>query len=162
MRRTLGYPLLLFTIVSMLGLGGCKMPLSPEFRGVSDFKLNRKNEDKRFRFRIGVDVYNPNKYKVNMISYNLRVYVEDKLVGEAHEKRKQTIPKLSTETLNFSVQTNLKNVLGSLGGLVTNLLSGKEGLNMRFEGKVRARALGIGKTIPVNYTRLVKWQELRR
>ena len=150
----------IFIFVLLAG-NSCKMPIAPEFKGISEFKLNRDNEDNKRRISVGAKVYNPNKYKVKLMAYDFQIYVDDGLVGEAHEKRKQVIPKLSTEILRFSIRTDMKKVMKSLGGLLGNLFSGKRGVEMKFKGTIRARALGIGKTIPIDFKHFVEWSELR-
>lgn len=141
----------LFLATAAFLLGGCAIPKEPSFQGISKFHLNGKQSGKEPGFSIGVDLHNPNNYRLKVLQYDLRVAVNGAKVGEAHQRGKQVLLRNSTTTLQFDVATDLKQVLGGLLGVISGLLGDKKGILVKVDGTVVAKAKGIRKEVPVSF-----------
>ncbi|MEM7037248.1 MAG: LEA type 2 family protein, partial [Bacteroidota bacterium] len=148
-------PLLLLCFVILFG--ACKVPQAPQVQGFSKFRVNRKNPDRKVQFEVGLDVYNPNRYKLKILDYAVKVYVNDRQIGDATDSEKIVLPRQAGSTVDFGVRTDLKKVLGGVSGMLGGLLRGKTDLDVRVVGTVRARARGITKTVPVDFKKAVSF-----
>lgn len=138
----------------------CKRPVAPEVKGVSEFKINRDNPDRKMRLQMAVEVFNPNKYQIKLKSYDLNVFLNGKEAGRTSGKKTQVMKGNATTLLRFALESDFKKILGGIAGLAGGFFSGKKGVDFRVVGEIRARAIGIGKTIPIDFTNFVKWSEL--
>lgn len=145
-------------VMAVLGLllGGCAIPKEPTFQGISKFQLNGKQNGKEPGFSIGVDVHNPNNYRLKLLQYDLRVTVNGAKVGEAHQRGKQVLFRNSTGTIGFDISTDLKQVLGGLLGVLSGLLGEKKGVLVKVDGTVVAKAKGIRKEVPVTFEKKIE------
>ncbi|MEM0999733.1 MAG: LEA type 2 family protein [Bacteroidota bacterium] len=159
MRQTFRPWILLGLLLALVGQS-CRTPSAPELRGISKFKVNRRNAERKVQFQMGLEVYNPNRYRIKLKSYSLKIFLEDVLIGEAQDQDLQVLTKMTATTLDFAVRTDLRKVLGGIGGVAGALLTGKKGLSLRIVGNIRAKAKGIGKTVPVDYVKELPWKEM--
>lgn len=111
MKRSFIYILGLLLTFSLIT--SCEVE-QPEVKNVSHFKLNELNKDK-VSFNIDVTAYNPNNYKIKVRKSTLKLYINDKFIGNAQLTKKYAMEKMSTTTGNVPVTVLLdKNVYGSL------------------------------------------------
>lgn len=139
-----------------LTLSSCTVR-SPQFRGISDFKVNRDNPDKKVQFQVGVDFFNPNGFKLKLLRYDLDIYLNNRKVGEAHDRRNMVLKRKAQGTLKFGFRTTLKQVLAGIAGVFGGVATGKRGIDLRISGVVRAKARGIAKNVPIDFTKNVPW-----
>lgn len=139
----------------LVGLFGFTKPRSPEVRGISRIRVNRNNEEKKVQLEIGLEVFNPNPYKMKVLEYDLDVFVNGKPLGKVAERRISVMQKEDDSQVTFGVRTDLKKVLGGIGGLVggliSGLVSGEKEVDVRVKGYVKARARGIDRKVPVDF-----------
>jgi LEA14-like dessication related protein len=112
------------------------------------------------RLQVAIEVFNPNKYKIKLKSYDLKVFLNGKEAGDVYGKETQLMAANATTMLRFSLDSDLGKILGGLAGLAGGLFGGKKGVDLRVTGKLRARALGIGKTIPIDFSNFVAWKDM--
>lgn len=149
-----------FLFLSLAFAGACKRPVAPVVQGVSDFKLNRKNPDHKMRLQAAVEVFNPNKYQIKLKSYDFNIFLNGKEAGRSSGKETQIMKGNETTVLRFALESDFGKILGGIAGLAGGLFGKKKGVDLRVTGKLRARAMGIGKTIPVDINNFVAWKDI--
>lgn len=145
--------LVLLWIPVYLMATSCARPMAPEIKGVSKFKINRKNPEKKIQFQVQLDMFNPNRFKVKLLDYDLEIYVNGKKVGEVKGDEKVVMKKLERMTYPLKIRTSLGQVVGGLVGLSQELKDKDLKIDVRVEGVVKAKAHGIAKRKWVKYSR---------
>lgn len=148
-----------FLMFLVLHLGACKIPLSPEIKGVSEFKLNGKNNGKPTGFGIGLDVYNPNNHRIKILAYDLDVFVNGKKLGNANRRGKQVMLKYSNSTLHFDIETDIKQIFTSIFSALGGLIGKDKNVEVNLKGVIVGKAHGIRKKIPIDYTKSVGFSD---
>lgn len=98
----------------------------------------------------GLDVENPNKFDINIKDLNLKVKINGIEVGEVDSEKRFKLIKNSRNTYKMYVRADIKKVLaGSLANLGALLSGGMKTMNAEIEGELKASAMGVTKTIPV-------------
>lgn len=98
----------------------------------------------------GLDVENPNKFDINIKDMNVKVKINGIEVGEADSEKKFKLIKNSRNTYKMFVTADIKKVLaGSLANLGALLNGGMKTMDAEIDGEIKASAMGITKTIPV-------------
>lgn len=144
---------------AVLAFSGCKIPMEPTIKNVSEFKLNGKNNGKKPGFGIGLEVYNPNNHKLKIKAYDLDIFVNDKKLGNATHKGKQVMAKYATSTLHFDIETDIKRIFVSIFGALSSILGKDKRVDVHIKGTIVGKAHGIRKIIPVDYHKKVGFSE---
>lgn len=98
----------------------------------------------------GLDVENPNKFDINVKDMNVKVKINGIEVGEADSEKKFKVLKNSRNTYKMEVTADINKILaGSLANLGALLNGGMKTMEAEIEGEIKASAMGITKTIPV-------------
>lgn len=135
MKRKILYILGLF--LTLFLITSCDVE-QPTVRDVSHFKLNELNKDK-VSFNIDVTAYNPNNYKIKVRKSTLKLYINDKFIGNAQLTKKYSMEKMTTTTGNVPVTVLLdKRVYGSLLRMVAG---GK--VKLKIEGPLKLSVRGF-------------------
>jgi LEA14-like dessication related protein len=143
--------LILGAILVLLLAQACAPIISPTIQGFSKFKPQGKQEGKKGGFELGVEVYNPNPYRIKLVAYDLQVFVNGAKCGDAHSNDRQLMDKRATSTMLVHIETDLKQVLGGVLGVLSGLATGKKGIDLKVVGTVTAKMHGVRKTVPIEY-----------
>lgn len=135
---------------------GCKLPMEPRFEKISEFKPHLKSEARPAGFTLGLDLYNPNRYKLKVLAYDLQIFLNERSVGSAQRKEKQVLAGNGTTTFRMEVATDLQQVLGGLISVLSDLLGKPKPMKLRVKGTVTAAAKGIRKLVPIDFERAVE------
>lgn len=147
--------MLIFGLFLGLVFSACKIPVQPEFKGISEFRLNGKNNGKPMGFAVGLEVFNPNAFKIKLKGYELDVTINGRSLGHASSKEKQVMLPEASTNLNFIIDSDIKQVFHSLFGALKGLLGKEHNVDVNVKGFVIGKAHGIRKKIPVDFTRTV-------
>ena len=132
----------------MLGLSGCFYQ-DLEVLAVDDFSQVRVSLD-GMQARMDVDVFNPNPYAVTVTEADVKLYVNQEVVGDVTLLEAQAIRSEARATVGLQVQTRD----GSLGKVLKNdlmnLLRGAE-VPFTAEGSVTGKAFGLSFTVPLRH-----------
>ena len=131
-----------------LGLSGCFYQ-DLEVLSVDDFSQVRVSLD-GMQARMDVDVFNPNPYAVTVTEADVKVYVNQEVVGDVTLLEAQAIRPEARVTVGLQVQTRD----GALGKVLKNdlmnLLRGAE-VPFTAEGSVTGKAFGLSFTVPLRH-----------
>ena len=140
-------------LISLLLTASCATPLEPTFKGISKFQLNGNQNGKDPGFALGLDVNNPNRFKISLLSYDLNITVSDKKVGEAHARKRQVMQANGSSTISFDVATNPKQLFDGMLGAIGAIFGKEKSVSVGVEGTITVRAKGIRRKILVNLQR---------
>lgn len=144
----------LFGVLAILfSLNSCFSYEEVEFRGISNLDVKQLSLQ-GLAVDLEAEVYNPNGYKITITDYDLDLYIGDKNMGKAEIDRKLVLPKKSQKNHPFSVQVSFTNLLS--GGLAGGLaMLGKDNLDLTVKGHIKAKAMGVKKTVPIEFSESV-------
>lgn len=127
----------------------------PEFKGATNFRLDKVNQDK-LSFNIDVEIFNPNNYKLKIRKSTMDLYIDDLYIGQAHLLDKYTMNKNATTISNVPVEVELdRGVFMKLLGLsIGNKAS------VRLEGKLKASARGWPVSKKIDETKEISLRDL--
>ncbi|PKR79873.1 hypothetical protein CW751_13035 [Brumimicrobium salinarum] len=127
--------LLILLSVFLFGTGCIE---NPEFKGVSNFKIDEINKEK-LAFNVDVSTFNPNGYKLKVRKSKFKLYLNDNFIGNAHLKKKYVMKKKSTTLENVPVEIFLEK--GMFLSLMQIATKGK--VSLRLEGVMKASVVGF-------------------
>jgi LEA14-like dessication related protein len=140
----------------LLLLVGCAAPKELEFKGISKFTVNRDNDAQALQIQLVAAIFNPNKFKIKVLDYQLDLYINGAKVGKAESAQNRLLAKKAESQVPFSVKTSLGGLLSGAGAVLMGL--GAPTLDVRIVGAVRARAYGVAKRFPVDITHAVPFR----
>lgn len=132
----------------LLAAVGCASPKEPVFRRVDDFKINRNEESRKLQYQFSVVLFNPNRYPIKILDYEVDVYLNGKLMGTALAPQKYKLIRESESAVGVEIQTDLWKSVKTLFGMATNLFGGKE-MSVKLEGRIKGKVRGVSKWIPI-------------
>lgn len=149
-------PISFCLLLALMILGGCAVPLEPRFERVSEFKMHGKSSEQAPGITLGLDLHNPNRYNIKVISYDLEVFLGGKKVGNAQHSGKQVMRGDATSTIRIELATNLQQAIDGLLGAIGGLLGKQNAVDLKVTGTVVARAKGIQKRVPVDFEKHIE------
>lgn len=127
----------------------------PEYKGVSNFKLDEINKDK-IAFNLDVSAYNPNGYNLKVRKSHFKLYLNDEYIGNAHLLQKYKMKKKTTTLDNVPVEVFLeKGVLQSLMKVVS-----RREIKVRIEGVLKASIIGFPVRTHIDQTKSINMKDL--
>jgi len=100
--------------------------------------------DKGIEAEVDIKIFNPNKYKVSLVSVDADLYVNDKDVGDAKLKRRVVLGKKSNEVHTISLEGDYSEMSGGILETLLGTLFARS-INLRVDGTMKGKALLIGK-----------------
>ena len=134
----------LFIAFLALTFSSCNIYKDIEVREVRDIRIT-KMSDKGIEAEVDIKVFNPNSYKVSIVSIDADLYVNDKDMGDAKLRRRVTIGKKSNEIHTVKIEGDYSDLSG---GLLQTLIGGlfSQTMNLKIDGTMKGKALLIGKS----------------
>ncbi len=136
---------IILTIVLAISLlSSCTIYKDVEVKEVRDVRVTKLGQE-GVEAEIDVKLYNPNGYKVKVVSVNADLYVNDKDVGDAKLRQRVVLGKKSNEIHTIKLEGDYSELNGGilellLGGLFSN------SLNFKVDGTMKGKALMVGKS----------------
>ena len=134
----------LFIAFLALTCSSCNIYKDIEVREVRDIRIT-KMSDKGIEAEVDIKVFNPNSYKVSIVSIDADLYVNDKDMGDAKLRRRVTIGKKSNEVHTVKIEGDYSDLSG---GFLQTLIGGlfSQTMNLKIDGTMKGKALLIGKS----------------
>lgn len=112
-----------------------------EMSDIRDIKLNNVNG--RLEVQAGMNIKNPNNYSIKVKKIEADMLVNGANVGKIHLSKKVMLPKKSDQMQNFSVNTELSNLLSALPGV---LFGGD--IRLQLKGYVKGKVFLFSRKFP--------------
>jgi LEA14-like dessication related protein len=104
---------------------------------------------------VALQVKNPNKYNISIVDSDLNLFIKGNKMGSATIKEKVTLKKKSNAVYRFTLQSSFKDLsLSSLPVLMS--IMGQNSMEVQVVGDIKAKAKGISKRVPIDFTEKVK------
>lgn len=103
---------------------------------------------KSVKLRVNATIFNPNGYKIKIKKSDLDVLVDGTKIGIAKTLDKVVLPKKATESQSVLIELTLDGKT-ALMAVMPKLMKGSS--EVQIKGKVKAKALGIGKKFDVDF-----------
>lgn len=132
----------------MLVAYGCASPKEPVFRRVDSFKINRNEESRKLQYQFDVVLFNPNKYPIKILDYEVNVYLNGKLMGTALASQKYKLISETESPVGVEIQTDLWKSLKTMVGMAVGMVGDKE-MTVKLEGRIKGKVRGLSKWIPI-------------
>jgi LEA14-like dessication related protein len=105
--------------------------------------------------QVSMQVKNPNKYDISIVDSDLTLFADGNKVGVAKVKEKIKLKKKSNKIYKFTIQTSAADIMTSAMPVLMSVMT-KSHLGIRIKGDIKAKAKGVGKRFPVDFTEKVK------
>jgi LEA14-like dessication related protein len=112
-----------------------------EMSNIQNVKLNNVNG--KLEVQAGMNIKNPNNYKIKVKKIEADMLVNGQNVGKIHLSRKVILPRRSDQMQNFSVNTELSNLLSALPSV---LFGGS--LKLQLKGYIKGKVFLVSKKFP--------------
>lgn len=138
----------------LLHLSSCQTYREVEMLGVEGYEVESFDTSGAV-IKISVRVKNPNGYKIKITNSDLDLSLNGRSAGKAEIDKKIVLPKRSDMVHTFKVKANFKQLAGGFTSLIGIMTSGKA--KVKVEGWVKAKALGIGRKVDVDFNESVSF-----
>lgn len=142
---------IIVVLLSVL-LSSCSFYKAVDIGGVNDVDF-KGMVDNKVQLKLNVPIENPNGYKLKIKDMDLDVHINGKYLGKMKNSEVIVVPKKSNEVIEFPVEIQVKNMLGSMG-LFYKLRNSKSA-EMKIEGTIKVKAVMRSKTIKVLETQTI-------
>lgn len=125
-------------------MSSCANPRSLEYQDVKNFQLYELS----LHPQIGMDVqlYNPNDYEMTLKSADIKVYINDKLIGTTNLVSSYSVPANDTFLLPVKMTTDLSGIFSNALAILAN-----KNVSVRLDGYIKAgRRIFIN--VPIHYS----------
>lgn len=130
----------------------CKSTFQPEYKGVSKFEVKEVNIYK-VELAVEVEYYNPNPIGGELVSTEIRLFVNDVDLGIVNQVLEASIKPKSLFYVPLSFDFSPKNVLNKNDNLISGILSAitDKSITVRYEGYAEVRFARTKFKIPLTY-----------
>jgi LEA14-like dessication related protein len=137
---------LLFVI--LINLSSCKFK-EVEFKKIESFKL-LNTDNKGATVELFILLKNPNKMAITVSDLDMNVVVNQTNVGKIKLTEKVRINANSEKAHRFIIKANYTDMaVGGFSSLLSIIMSKK--VNINCNGNIKAKAMGVSKTMPVDF-----------
>lgn len=152
MTKKFSYLFVLF--VTLVSLTGCIEYKEVEVVDVPEVGVKNISL-KGIEIEVAMQIKNPNKYDISIVDSDLTLFAEGKKVGVARVKEKIKLKKKSNKIHRFTIQTTASDILSSAFPVLMSVLT-KSNMELQVQGDIKAKAKGLSKRFPVDFTERIK------
>ena len=134
--------------VLLVSLTSCDIFQDIEVSDIKDVRFKSFSQD-GLEAEIDVEVYNPNPYKLQLVSSDVMLYVNGKKAGKVKLVERVVIPKKSRAVQTVKVYSDLSEVGAGFWESLVSVFFFKKA-KVKVEGDLRGKALLMGKKVYVN------------
>jgi len=135
-------------LILLVTLSSCEVFKDIEVNDIKDVRINSFDKD-GLEAEIDVEVFNPNGYKVQLVSSDVMLYVNDQKAGKVKLMERVVIPKKSREVQTVKVYSDLSEIGSGFWESLISVFFMKKA-KVKVEGDVRGKALLVGKSVYIN------------
>ena len=136
-------------LILFLGFISCSEVESLELKKVDGFAVNNLTAQGA-SLELDLSVYNPNGFKINVLDYDLDVFINKVRIGKAKLDKRLVMPRKSTTTQHVKVDVKFKNMLFGALPILGSLKKGKQA-KVRLSGNVKGGAFLYRKTMQIDF-----------
>jgi LEA14-like dessication related protein len=138
----------LLLMIVLFHLSSCKFK-EVEFKKVDSFKL-LNTDNKGATVELFILLKNPNKMAITVSDLDMQVMVNQTNIGKIKLAEKVKLAAQSEKSHRFVIKANYSDIaVGGFSSLLSIIMSKK--VNLSCSGIITARAMGVSKTMPVDF-----------
>lgn len=138
-------------VLALVGLvSSCAAPKEPTFRGIEGFKMSRNEESRKLQYEFDLILFNPNRYAIKILDYEVDVYLNGKLLGRAEGAERAKLIRQADSPVHVEMQTDLMKSMKSLFGMAADWIGGDKEMKIRVEGRIKGRVKAFTKWVPID------------
>jgi LEA14-like dessication related protein len=149
-----GHWLLLLVLIT---LQGCRVYRDVEFKGVKETRFTSFSA-KGVSCEFDVEIYNPNPYKISLISSEVDLFMEGTRLGHVALPVSAVLAPEEKTTLKLSCTADTESIPKLLGGAIGLVF--KKDIVIEGKGVITAKAFMISKTVPVDFTQRLRKEDV--
>ncbi|MCC6252082.1 MAG: LEA type 2 family protein [Bacteroidia bacterium] len=139
-------PKILALLVILINLSSCTFK-DIEFKKIESFKL-LKTEKNSATAELYILLRNPNKTSITVTGLDMNVTINQTNIGKVKLQEKVKLKGNSEEAHRFVIKANYGDLaVGGFSSILSMVFSKK--INIKGSGQVKARVMGVSKTLPV-------------
>ncbi len=146
--------LLLLVLLTPLFFTSCLSYKEIELGDVKNIKLNKANNGDA-EIQVGINVSNPNNYKIKIKKIEADMLVNGKKIGKISLNKKVVLPKKSNEVQIFAVNTQLSNLISA----IPNIFFGGE-IKLQLKGHIKGKVFVVTKKFPLEAEKSISSKDL--
>jgi LEA14-like dessication related protein len=149
----------MFLLVAMVVvmMPSCKLYTDVEFNGVKSTKFDRFDRQ-GITCSITVEIYNPNPYKISLLDSDVQLSMEGQKLGHVQLPSTAELEAESKTLLTMICVAPPESIPAIAGGAIGLIF--KKDLMVEGKGTLRAKALLISKTFPVEFQQRISKEDL--
>ncbi len=140
--------ILVFTFL-LVSINSCKVYEDPEFRDIENLAIKKFSKDEIVVTADAV-LYNPNRVSITLNEIDLNISVNNVEVNHFKQTKSSKINGRKEFRLPVEISVPTKKIFDNLLSTLAVLQNKKE-LEIKYEGQVRFKAIGINFKVPVDY-----------
>lgn len=139
---------LLILAIALINLSSCTFK-EVEFKKVESFKL-LNTDNKGATVELFILLKNPNKMAITVSDLDMQVMVNQTNIGKIKLAEKVRINARSEKAHRFVIKANYSDIaVGGFSSVLSIIMSKK--VNISCNGNIKAKALGVSRTMPVDF-----------
>jgi LEA14-like dessication related protein len=158
LKNRIVFPAIFFFL--LLILSSCFKYRDVNVVGVTDVKLQNVSLEK-VDVLITLQVQNPNNYKISIVDGDMQVYVKGVKLGNAVIKNNVVLPKKSDMKHDILISGTPSQMSIAAIPTLMGLMGKNKSVPIKIKGEIKARAKGISKKFPVDFSDNVSMGELK-
>lgn len=138
-------PLLALLCCILVMASSCITPKPLEYRGVDGFRIETLTLGES-KVALGVRLFNPNSYGLQLKGGNIGIYLNNNFVGSSSVEQRTVVPGGNEFILPLGITANLRELLGNALQLLMN-----PKVNVRLKGNIKAGKGGVFVNVPIDW-----------
>jgi LEA14-like dessication related protein len=134
----------------LLLLNSCKVYEDPEFRSIENLTIKKFSKSEIILTADAI-LYNPNRVSITLNEIDLNITVNNIEVNHFKQTSSSKINGKKEFTLPVEISFPTKKIFDNLLSTIA-LLQNKKELEVKYEGQVQFKAVGINFKVPVDYS----------
>ncbi|MCZ6520589.1 MAG: hypothetical protein O6848_03765 [Bacteroidetes bacterium] len=139
---------MLWFVLVVLVLTGCRQPVEPEFKTIANLKFSRLQQG-QIALEGEAILYNPNKNGVTLLSTDLMVDIEG-TQAKVIQQKKVKIKGQQEFSVPLRVELSLDDINNILIPMALDLLAGSK-IKMHFKGNIEMKVMGAKFNVPIDH-----------
>ncbi len=150
MKQIAGYLAVLFFLVYF---SSCTPPKMPEVRQITSVKPGKITADS-IEVKVNMNIYNPNKFDISILNYNLDILLNDASLGNTQNSVPMILSGEKSNDVLFTLTAGKNAVSKIILPLLKSLFSNDK-VKMTLKGSATFKAKGIRKKFRINHSEQV-------
>lgn len=135
----------------------CTPPKMPEVRQITSVEPGKITSDS-LEVKVNMNIYNPNKFDISILNYNLDILLNDASLGNTRAANPIILSGNKNNNVTFTLTAGKNEIMKNVLPLMKSLFSNDK-VKMTLKGPATFKAKGIRKQFRINHSEKVDVRE---